>query len=90
MRVAGDVARVVDRRGDDFVLVRTARISARGLDRTQSATIFCSVSLLAMRARFVAYRSSAHRSGRPMARNSRRAIVWFEAAIDSQPPSPDS
>ena len=47
----------------------------------------CSSSLFCMRATLVAYRGSSQNSGRPIALNSRIAIVWLEAAIANHAPS---
>jgi hypothetical protein len=66
---------------------RSARTSARGRSPTHAVTISCSSSLFAILATFVANFGSSRSSGRRIASNSRSAIVWLDAAIDSHWPS---
>ena len=66
---------------------RSASTSRAGRSATHAVTIPCSSSLLAIRATLVANFGSSFSSGRPIASNSRSAIVWFDAAIDSHWPS---
>ena len=88
VRVADDVPGVVDRRRHHLELIQDLQRGGPGQARDPAADLALD-RVVVRHPRHVGGepRVVGLSSGRPIARNSRRAMTSLDAAIDSQPPS---